>query len=125
MLICLQFVIISMGIISDYHAAFEAGSIEEMEKILHDDCLFIPHVGDARMTKQDMLGFLGSGMVTIENNRILYENDEIGVDHSIAHFANGSTSEAVLTFYQFKDGQIFRVETGATPLSDDYNLIGN
>ena len=46
-----------MGIISDYHAAFEAGNIEEMEKILHDDCLFIPHVGDARMTKQDMLGF--------------------------------------------------------------------
>lgn len=114
-----------MGIISDYHAAFEAGNKDEMEKILHDEYVFIPHVGNAKMTKQDMLGILGSGMATIENNRILYENDEIGVDHSVAHFANGSTSEAVLTFYQFKDGQIFRVETGATPLSDDYNLIGN
>lgn len=125
MLICQQLIIRNMGIISDYHAAFEAGNKDEMEKILHDECLFIPHVGNAKMTKQDMLGILGSGMVTIENNRILYENDEIGVDHCVAHFANGSTSEAVLTFYQFKDGQIFRVETGATPLSDDYNLIGN
>ena len=115
----------NMGIISDYHAALEAGNKDEMEKILHDEYVFIPHVGNAKMTKQDMLGILGSGMATIENNRILYENDEIGVDHCVAHFANGSTSEAVLTFYQFKDGQIFRVETGATPLSDDYNLIGN
>jgi len=115
----------SMGLIADYHEAFEAGNEEQMAAILHDDCLFIPHVGNAQMTKQDMLGIMGSGMVTIVNNRILYENDEVGVDHCIAHFANGSTSEAVLTFYQFKDGQIFRVETGATPLSEDYNLIGN
>jgi hypothetical protein len=54
----------------------------------------------------------------------LFENDEVGVTHSIAHFANGSTSEAVLAFYRFKDGKIIHVETGATPLSDDYKLIG-
>ena len=52
------------------------------------------------------------------------ENDEVGVGHSIAHFANGSTSEAVLAFYRFKDGKIIHVETGATPLSDDYKLVG-
>jgi len=48
----------------------------------------------------------------------------VGVNHSIAHFANGSTSEAVLSFYRFKDGKIIHVETGATPLSDDYTVIG-
>jgi len=46
------------------------------------------------------------------------------VGHSIAHFANGSTSEAVLAFYKFHEGKIIHVETGATPLSDDYQLIG-
>ena len=50
--------------------------------------------------------------------------DEVAVGHSIAHFANGSTSEAVLAFYRFKDGKIVHVETGATPLSDDYKLVG-
>ena len=55
----------------------------------------------------------------------MYENDEIGVAHSIVHFANGSTSEAVLSFMRFKDGQIISMETGATPLSDDYKLIGS
>ena len=44
--------------------------------------------------------------------------------HSIAHFANGSASEAVLSFARFKDGKIVRMETGATPLSEDYTLVG-
>ena len=114
-----------MGIVSDYHEAFVAGDKEKMNEIIHDDCKFIPHVGNAVMTKDDRMGIVGSGMVTIENVRLLYENDDVGVDHCIAHFANGSTSEAVLTYYEFKDGQIIRAETGATPLSDDYNLIGN
>ena len=77
------------------------------------------------MGKQDILAISSMKMATVENNRILYENDEVGVDHGIVHFANGSTSEAVLSFYRFKDGMIVSVETGATPLSDDYNLIGN
>jgi len=29
-----------------------------------------------------------------------------------------------LAFYRFKDGQIIHVETGATPISDDYTVIG-
>ena len=45
------------------------------------------------------------------------------VAHSIVHFANDSDSEVVLSFMRFKDGQIISMETGATPLSDDYQLI--
>jgi hypothetical protein len=55
----------------------------------------------------------------------LFENDEVGVAHSIVHFANDSDSEAVMSFMRFKDGQIISMETGATPLSPDYKLIGN
>ena len=114
-----------MSILSIYHNAFKSGDIESLKEVLHDDCQFITHVGNTILGKEDMIGFAGSDMVRMEDERILYENDEIGVDHGIAHFANGSTSEAVLTFYQFNDGKIFRIETGATPLSDDYQLIGN
>ena len=115
----------NMSILSAYHEAFMSGNIESMKDILHDDCQFITHVGDSTLGKEDMIGIAGANVVNVEDVRILYENDEIGVDHCIAHFSNGSTSEAVLTFYQFVDGKIFRVETGATPLSDDYQIVGS
>ena len=76
------------------------------------------------MGKSDLVGFVGNDMVRGEHERVLYENDEVGVMHSIAHFANGSASEAVLSFARFKDGKIVRMETGATPLSEDYTLVG-
>jgi len=31
---------------------------------------------------------------------------------------------SVMSFMRFKDGQIISMETGATPLSDDYQLVG-
>ena len=113
-----------MSILERYHQAFETGNKELIDEVVHDDCKFYPHVGGAVMTKNDIMAFAGSGMVRTEEIRILYENDEVGVDHCLAHFANGSTSEAVLTFYEFSEGKIIRVETGATPLSEDYQLIG-
>ena len=114
----------TMSILEKYEAAFESGDKEQMDAVIHDDCKFYPHVGGAVMTKGDIMAFAGTGAVRTESHRILFENDEVGVGHSIAHFANGSTSEAVLAFYRFQDGKIVHVETGATPLSDDYQLIG-
>ena len=111
-----------MSILAQYEAAFESGDKEQLDAIIHDDCKFYPHVGGAVMTKGHIMAFAGTDAVRTESHRILFENDEVGVGHSIAHFANGSTSEAVLAFYRFKDGKIIHVETGATPLSDDYKL---
>tara|TARA_B100000925_G_C21809213_1_gene388037 strand:+ start:234 stop:578 length:345 start_codon:yes stop_codon:yes gene_type:complete len=113
-----------MTILGKYEKAFETGDRELLDAIIHDDCKFYPHVGGAVMTKSDIMAFAGTDMVRTESHRILFENDEVGVGHSIAHFSNGSNSEAVLAFYRYKDGQIIHVETGATPLSDDYKLIG-
>ena len=106
-------------------AAFESGDAEALEALVHEDYRFIPHVGGMVMGKSDFIAIAGSGGVTMENHRILFENDEIGIEHGIAHFANGSTSEAVLSFNRFEDGKLILTETGATPLSDDYQLIGS
>ena len=115
-----------MSIIEAYNEAWEMGDAEKLEEIIHDDCVFNPHVGGITMSKSDILGFVkNENKQTSENNRILYENDEIGVAHSIVNFANDSDSEAVMSFMRFKDGQIISMETGATPLSPDYQLIGN
>ena len=113
-----------MSILAKYEAAFESGDKEQLDAVIHDDCKFYPHVGGAVMTKGDIMAFAGTGAVRTESHRILFENDEVGVMHSIAHFANGSASEAVLSFARFKDGKIVRMETGATPLSEDYTLVG-
>tara|TARA_B100001769_G_C21879527_1_gene475670 strand:+ start:191 stop:628 length:438 start_codon:yes stop_codon:yes gene_type:complete len=115
-----------MSVIEAYNEAWDSGNVEALENIIHDDCVFNPHVGGITMSKSDILGFVMSGNTpTSEHNRILFENDEVGVAHSIVHFANDSDSEAVMSFMRFKDGQIISMETGATPLSDDYKLIGS
>jgi len=115
-----------MSIIEAYNEAWDNGDVGALENIIHDDCVFNPHVGGITMSKSDILGFAGGeNRPTSENNRVLFENEEAGVAHSIVHFANDSDSEAVLSFMRFKDGKIISMETGATPLSEDYKLIGN
>ena len=113
-----------MSIITAYNGAWKAGDVETLAEILHDEFVFNSHVGC--LGKSDVLAYVGGDNgQTSENDRILFENDQVGVAHSIVHFANGSTSEAVLIFLQFKDGKIILMETGATPLSDDYHLVGS
>ena len=114
-----------MSIITAYNEAWKNGDVDTLATIIHDDCVFNPHVGGVTMSKSDILGFVsGNETPQGENQRILFENAEVGVAHSIVHFANGSDSEAVMSFMRFKDGQIILMETGATPLSDDYKLVG-
>ena len=115
-----------MSIIAAYNEAWENGDVDALAEILHDEFVFNPHVGGVTMGKSDIIGFVsGGGIPKAENDRILFENNEVGVAHSIVHFANGSTSEAVLSFLKFKDGNIVYMETGATPLSDDYKVVGS
>ena len=115
-----------MSIIEAYNEAWENGDVDALAEIIHDEFVFNPHVGGVTMSKSDLLGFAGGdGAPKSEDDRILFENDLVGVAHAIVHFANGSTSEAVLSFMRFKDGKIVSMETGATPLSDDYKLVGS
>ena len=57
-----------------------------------------------------------TGDVKRDKIRILYENSDIGVEHSFVSYNDGNR-QAVLAFYTFKDGKIFTVETGATNLA--------
>ena len=58
-----------------------------------------------------------SGDVKREKVRTLYENEEVGVEHSFVTFSDGS-KRTVLGFFTFKDGKIYTAETGATDISD-------
>ena len=86
----------NMSIIAAYNDAWDNSDVDALAEILHDEFVFNPHVGGVTMGKSDALGFAATANTTSEGNRILFENDEVGVSHSVVHFANGSTSEAVL-----------------------------
>ena len=51
----------------------------------------------------------------VENDRCLYENEDILVTHSILHFPNGST-DAVMTVHMKKDRLLWNADTGSTPM---------
>ena len=50
-----------------------------------------------------------------ESSRLVYENDEILVDHSFMSYPDNSR-EAVMLVAAIKDGKIIKMETGATLL---------
>ena len=50
-----------------------------------------------------------------KNVRILFENNEVGFKHAIVTFNDGNT-EAVMSYFKFKDGKVIRQETGATKI---------
>ena len=51
----------------------------------------------------------------VEDDRFLYENEDILIKHSIMHFPNGST-DAVIMVHMKKDGLLWRTETGSAPM---------
>ena len=54
--------------------------------------------------------------VVTKKFRILYENDEIGVTHAVVKFKSDGNIQGVMSFFRFKDGKLFRHETGASNL---------
>ena len=58
----------------------------------------------------------GTCDINQDKARVVYENDEVGVHHSLVTFNDGNV-EAVMAVYRYKDGKIVSLETGATPMS--------
>ena len=87
--------------------------------LLHDDYQFVRHQSGETLDKSAMAqlieGMSASGEWSIDNERCLYENDDIIVSHSHMSFPDG-TKEAVMSVNMVRDGKIVRTETGATPL---------
>ena len=48
-----------------------------------------------------------------EENRCIYENEDILVMHSIGHFPDG-TKEAIMAVHTLSNGKIVKTESGAT-----------
>ena len=102
-----------MSILEKYNKALEEKDEASMREILHDDYKFTMHASGNVLTKEDVIKWAMSGDINREKVRIIYENDEIGVEHSFVTFEDGNT-QAVMGVLRYQDGKIISFETGAT-----------
>ena len=102
-----------MSILQKYNDAFINKDEAAMNEVLHDDYKFTMHASGNVLSKQDVIKWALSDDINRDKVRIVYENDEIGVEHSFVTFSDGNT-QAVMAVFKFKDSQIISLETGAT-----------
>ena len=102
-----------MSILAKYNKAFEQKDEASMREILHDDYKFTMHASGNVLKKQDVIDWAMSDDINRDKVRILYENDEVGIEHAFVTFSDGNV-QAVMGVYMFKDGQVIEMETGAT-----------
>ena len=65
------------------------------------------------MQAADTIAWMKS--MSTDKSRCLYENDDILVIHQFVTYGSGDT-DAVMSVFPKKDGLIWRVESGATPM---------
>ena len=102
-----------MSILAKYNKALETKDEVGMNEVIHDDYKFLMHASGKTLSKRDVIKWAMSGDINRDRVRIIYENDEIGVEHSFVTFKDGNT-EAVMGVFKFKDGKVISFETGAT-----------
>ncbi|MBI29438.1 MAG: hypothetical protein CFH21_00968 [Alphaproteobacteria bacterium MarineAlpha5_Bin11] len=107
-----------MSVIQKLWDAQEKKDLEKINEILSEDYVWIQHSTGKHILRDEVNKFImGDEGPKTENQRIIYENDEIGVAHFFVSFKDGSR-QAVLVVYVIKDGKIIRSETGATDLKN-------
>ena len=105
-----------MSLLKRYTDAIDKKDEATMNELLHDDFKFTMHKSGNSLGKADVIKWAMSGDINQDKTRVVYENDEVGVQHSLVTFNDGNV-EAVMAVYRYKDGKIVSLETGATPIS--------
>ena len=107
-----------MSLIQKLYDAQENKDLEKYNEVLSEDYYWLQHSTGKHIPREELNKFMMSDEAPkTESQRIIYENDEIGVGHFFVSFKDGSR-QAVLAVYIIKDGKIIRSETGATTLKD-------
>jgi len=104
-----------MSLLAKMDAAITAKDEVAMNEIIHDDYKFTMHASGNVLGKADVIKWAMSGDINRDKVRVIYENDEIGVEHAFVTFNDGNT-EAVMAVYKYQDGKVISLETGATKI---------
>ena len=108
-----------MAIFDRMEEAVGNRDVEAYLALYAEDAVFVRHQSGTSLSKAQFGEMIRKMMASDDMNmgtrRLIYENDDIVVVHSINDYPDG-TREAVLMACTVKDDKISRVETGATPL---------
>ena len=104
-----------MSLLAKMDAAITAKDEATMNEIIHDDYKFTMHASGNVLGKADVIKWAMSGDIKRDKIRVLFENDEIGVEHAFVSFNDGNT-EAVMAVFKYQDGKMISLETGATKI---------
>ena len=104
-----------MSLLAKMDAAMAAKDENAMNEIFHDDYKFTMHASGNILGKADVIKWAMSGDINRDKIRVIFENDEIGVEHSFVSFNDGNT-EAVMAVFKYQDGKMISLETGATKI---------
>ena len=109
-----------MSVYEKWLNGIEARDADILIELLHDNFEFVRHQTGTSLNKAQMseiMQQMTANGVSPRDNRCLYENNDILVDHSVMDFPDGTT-EAILRFNTLKDGKILKTETGATLINN-------
>ena len=104
-----------MSLLAKMDAAMAAKDETAMNEIFHDDYKFTMHASGNVLGKADVIKWAMSGDIKRDKIRVLFENDEIGVEHAFVTCNDGNT-EAVMAIFKYQDGKMISLETGATKI---------
>ena len=102
-----------MSILEKYNKVMSEKNEIGMNEVLHDDFKFTMHASGKVLSKSDVISWAMSDDIVREKVRVVYENEEIGIEHAFVTFKDGNT-QAVMAVFKYKDGKIISLETGAT-----------
>ena len=105
-----------MSLLEKWGEALDSLDMDSLNEIYHDDYEFTLHSAGKTLGKKDVIDWIAMDDVVTKNFRILYQNDEIGVTHAVVKFKSDGNIQGVMSFFKFKDGKLFRHETGASNL---------
>ena len=107
-----------MSLFDKWWAAANSKNRDKLADLLHDDFIFVRHNTGEEFNKNKYLDTMITDVgdkTACENRRLIYENEEVIVSHSILDGPMGRN--AVMLVRLVKDGKIIRQETGMTPLA--------
>ena len=105
-----------MSLIQKLYDAEAQKDLKAYNEVLNEDYVWVQHSTGKHIPREELgKWFMSNEAPKTDKQRIIYENDEIGVAHSFVTFKDGSR-QAVLAAYIIKDGKIIRSETGATTM---------
>ena len=109
-----------MSVYKNIISSFNDCSVQSYLNLLHEDYVFIRHQSGQKVSKTEwtpivtgMFDAMREEKLKFEENRCIYENEDILVMHSIGHFPDG-TKEAIMAVHTLSNGKIVKTESGAT-----------